>query len=576
MSISSLAARNLKSFDDVRDEIQKQKIVSIFFMGNERNPELIVLGFEKKAYYIFGGDVKTLPDYFNEKIIITNSAKSIFRYLDFKENQNIYDIILMAYILNSEKIYRDISYIFNEYLGGNYLSYEDITGKGAKKLMVALVDEKILSSYAGSMIQGSLAIYSLLIEKLKKEALENIYYEIELPLAKVLSIMENAGLKIDINYLDLLIEKFDKRIIELEKDIYLKSGEEFNINSPKQLANILFNKLNLPKLKKIKTGFSTDNEVLLLLKDAHPVVSDLVNYRTIIKIKTGFLDVIKGYLKNDSKIFPYYNQNITATGRLSSSEPNIQNIPVRDDEGREIRKIFIPLNGHNKIIKADYSQIELRILAHFSKDEKLKEYFLSEKDIHKMTAAEIFGINEDDVTENQRRVAKTINFGIIYGMSKYGLSKELKISLLQAGYYIDKFFNTYKKVKKYQEEIINFAREKGYVETISGRKRYIPNINSKNKTIREFAERVAINSPIQGTAADIIKKAMIEIMDWFNNDKLKSKMILQIHDELVFSVCEEEKEKIKTGIREIMENVIKLNIPLKIKLGEGKNWYECG
>ncbi|MCX8093440.1 MAG: DNA polymerase I [Candidatus Goldbacteria bacterium] len=571
-----LKTYNIKSFDEIKEDIQKQKTISIFIMGGERKPELIIIGFESQAYYIYGNDFNVMPDFIKDKNIITNSAKFIYSCFDNNRNLNIQDIMLMAYILNSEKTYRDISHIFTEYLGGNYLSYEDITGKGAKKIMIALVDEKIISSYCSSIIQGAHAVCPLLIERLKKESLQNIYYDIELPLAYVLSCMEKTGLKIDTSYLELLIEKFNKKIKELEKEIYIKAGGEFNINSPKQLSDILFNKLNLPKLKKIKTGFSTDNEVLMMLKDMHPIVADLISYRTIIKIKTGFLDVIRGFVNKDSTIFPYYHQNITATGRLSSSDPNIQNIPVRDDEGKEIRKIFIPLYDNSVILKADYSQIELRILAHFSGDNKLKEYFLLGKDVHSMTAAEIFGIPEKDVTQNQRRIAKTINFGIIYGMSKYGLSKELKISLQQAGYYIDRFFNTYKMVKKYHEDIINSARLKGYVETILGRKRYIQDINSRNKTLREFAERIAINSPIQGSAADIIKKAMIEIMDWLKNEKLKSKMILQIHDELVFSVFIEEKEIIKLKIKEIMENTVKLNVPLEIKIGEGKNWYECG
>lgn len=573
---SPLIAQNIKSFDEIKDELQKQETIALFFLGDERKPELVITGFEKQAYYIFGGDFKSIPDYFNEKGIITNSAKTVFCHLDKNGKGTVNDLILISYILNPEKIYRDISHIFAEYLGGNYLSYEDIVGKGVKKVMVELVDEKILSSYTGSMVKASFSILPKLIEKLQIESLKSVYFDIELPLARVLSYMERTGLKIDINYLDSLKKKIDRRIIELERNIYDKVGLEFNLNSPKQLSDILFGKLGLPKIKKIKTGFSTDNEVLLMLQNAHPVVPEIISYRTFVKIRTGFLEVIQNFTDKDSKIFPYYNQNITATGRLSSSEPNIQNIPVRDEEGREIRKIFVPLNKDNVILKADYSQIELRILTHFSGDERLKEYFLSEKDVHTMTAAEIFGINEKDVMENQRRIAKIINFGIIYGMSKYGLSRELKISLQQAGNYIDKFFKTYKNIKEYQEEAINFARKNGYVETLFGRKRYIPNINSKNKTIREFAERVAINSPIQGTAADIIKKAMIEIMDWIVNEKLRSKMILQVHDELVFSVFEDEKEKIKIGVRKIMESIVKLNIPLKIKLGEGKNWYECG
>ncbi|HPD18144.1 MAG TPA: DNA polymerase I, partial [Candidatus Goldiibacteriota bacterium] len=574
--MAAMPAGNIFSFNEIAEEIQKQKTIALFFMGNERKPELLIIGFENQAYYIFGKDFKTIPDCFYKKNIVTNSAKTIFFHSNGQNAGTIYDLMLISYILHSEKTYRDVSHVFTEYLGGNYLSYDDVSGKGAKKVSIENVDKKILSLYAGSVVKASFLILPELTKKIKVESLENVYYDIELPLAKVLCIMEKTGLKIDVNYLNLLIEKFNSKINELEKSIYEKAGCTFNLNSPKQLSDVLFNKLNLQKVKKIKTGFSTNNEVLLMLQNAHPVVQEIINYRTFSKIKTSFLDVILNFTDENSKIFPYYNQTVAATGRLSSSEPNIQNIPVRDEEGREIRKVFIPLNKGDIIIKADYSQIELRILAHFSNDEKLMEYFLSDKDIHTMTAAEIFGINEKDVIENQRRVAKTINFGIIYGMSSYGMSRELKIPLKQAAFYIEKFFQTYKNVRKYQEEMINFAQKNGYVETLLGRKRYVPDINSSNKTMREFAERIAINSPIQGTAADVIKKAMIEIVDLFIKDKLKSKMILQVHDELVFSVNVEEKEKIKTEVKRIMENVIKLNVPLKIKTGEGKNWYECG
>ncbi len=574
--MAAMPAGNIFSFNEIAEEIQKQKTIALFFMGNERKPELLIIGFENQAYYIFGKDFKTIPDCFYKKNIVTNSAKTIFFHSNGQNAGTIYDLMLISYILHSEKTYRDVSHVFTEYLGGNYLSYDDVSGKGAKKVSIENVDKKILSLYAGSVVKASFLILPELTKKMKVESLENVYYDIELPLAKVLCIMEKTGLKIDVNYLNLLIEKFNSKINELEKSIYEKAGCTFNLNSPKQLSDVLFNKLNLQKVKKIKTGFSTNNEVLLMLQNAHPVVQEIINYRTFSKIKTSFLDVILNFTDENSKIFPYYNQTVAATGRLSSSEPNIQNIPVRDEEGREIRKVFIPLNKGDIIIKADYSQIELRILAHFSNDEKLIEYFLSDKDIHTMTAAEIFGINEKDVIENQRRVAKTINFGIIYGMSSYGMSRELKIPLKQAAFYIEKFFQTYKNVRKYQEEMINFAQKNGYVETLLGRKRYVPDINSSNKTMREFAERIAINSPIQGTAADVIKKAMIEIVDLFIKDKLKSKMILQVHDELVFSVNVEEKEKIKTEVKRIMENVIKLNVPLKIKTGEGKNWYECG
>ncbi len=425
-------------------------------------------------------------------------------------------------------------------------------------------------------LENAEKLKDILIKKLEKYNLFKIYTDIELPLTKILSDMEKEGIKIDRELLLKLIEDVSEEIILTENKIYEISGERFNINSPKQLSEILFNKLNLPVQKKIKTGYSTDNEVLQNLLPYHEIISEILKYRTLVKYKTAFLDSIKNFLDKDNRIYPSYNQNVTATGRLSSSNPNIQNIPAKDDKVREIRKIFIPLSENEIVLKADYSQIELRILAHICKDPALINIYNNNGDIHTMVAASIFGEKPEKITRNQRRIAKTINFGIIYGMSSFGLAKELGISHSEAKDFIDKFFKTFPDVKKYQENIIKFARDNGYVETISGRKRFIQNILSKNKTIRELAERAAMNAPIQGSAADIIKIAMANIYNEFIKNSLKTKIILQVHDELVFSVLKKEKDAVEKIVKDKMEKVVKLNVPLLIDMGFGRNWYECG
>jgi DNA polymerase-1 len=316
--------------------------------------------------------------------------------------------------------------------------------------------------------------------------------------------------------------------------------------------------------------------VLLALESGHAIVAEILRYRMLNKLKTGFLETIKEKLSEDNKLYPDYNQSVTATGRLSSSNPNIQNIPVRGEEAREIRKIFVPLENNEIMIKADYSQIELRILAHFSQDKKLTEAFIRGEDIHSLTASEVFGVPPDFLTREHRRAAKTINFGIVYGISPFGLAKQLQVANHEAKRYIDSFFSTFSGVKKYQEETIKAAKENGFVTTLSGRKRFMADINSSNRAVREFAERAAINAPIQGTAADIIKIAMILINEEFKKSGFGAKMILQVHDELVFSVPKKETAAVKNCVKNIMESAMKINVPLTVTMGQGDNWYECG
>lgn len=566
-------ASHISSFEPLEKQLKSADAVTVIFCGNDRQPELVLFSAGKEMYYIYGKDYKTLPESLNGKKIVTNSAKTVFTNLGRKAGE-VVDIMLQAYLLNPEKSYNDMSHVFTEYGGGMYLSYEDVAGKGAKKIMIELADPQALSDYASSMLDTAPAVAEKLKKKLKEEKIDAVYGELEMPVSYVLSVMEATGLKIDRGLLDELQKKTEKQIKKCEEKIFGDVGFEFNINSPKQLGEVLFEKLKLPPQKKNKTGYSTDSEVLSALEKLHPVVAEILRNRTLVKLKTGFLDVIKGFLTKENRIYPVYNQNVAATGRLSASEPNIQNIPVREDEGKEIRKIFIPLEKKHVIIKADYSQIELRIMAHFSGDKKLIEAYEEGVDIHSITASEVFGVDLKAVDQHQRRAAKTINFGIIYGISPYGLAKQLSISPGEAGEYIDKFFATFPGVRKYQEDTAASAAKHGWVETLTGRRRYMANINSKNRGIREFAERAAVNMPIQGTAADIIKKAMIEIQEWLEREKLETKMILQVHDELVFSSPVSEKDLVKKEIKRMMEGALKLDVPLTVSIGEGSNWGE--
>ena len=397
------------------------------------------------------------------------------------------------------------------------------------------------------------------------------YTEIEIPLSYVLAKMENKGVFIDKEKLENLKREVKNNLEQLEKEIYEIAGIRFNLNSPKQLAEILFKKLKLPPVKKTKTGYSTDAEVLHKLANLHPLPAKILEYREFFKLYSTYIEPFFKYIKNDGRIHPKFNQTGTATGRLSCSEPNLQTVPIKTEFMRKMREI-ISSPPEYLLISADYSQIELRILAHLSQDENLKKAFVENKDIHSETAKAIFG--KEDITYEERRKAKVVNFGITYGISPYGLSKELNIDVHEAQKIIERYFNRYPKVLDWIKKVIEQAREKGYVETLLGRRRYIPEIKSDIKSVREFGERVAINMPVQGTAADLIKKAMIDIDKEFEKENIDACIILQIHDELLIEVNEKMVNKVKDIVKEKMENALKLNVPLKVEIGVGKNWAE--
>lgn len=419
-------------------------------------------------------------------------------------------------------------------------------------------------------------LYKKYYEILKAENMLQLYEEIEKPLLSVLFDMEEAGVKVSVDMLDELSARFDSLANEYKNKVYEKCGCEFNLNSPSQLGEVLYSKLGLTEVKKAKTNkYTTGAEVLEKLKDKNPVVDDILKYRLYQKLRSTYLEGYKPLInKNNSLVHTTYNQTITTTGRLSSTNPNLQNIPVREDEGREIRKIFIPRDG-NVFIDADYSQIELRLLAHFSGCKELIEAYNSGTDIHSVTAAQVFGVPVEEVTAKMRREAKAVNFGIIYGLSDFGLSRNLNIPLTTAKEYIEKYFATYSAVKDFMNSNVAFAKEHGYVSTLTGRKRIIPEIKSANYNIRQFGERAAMNMPLQGSSADIIKIAMNNVYKALKKQGLKTKLILQVHDELVLDAPEEEVQKAAGILKYEMENAVKLKVPLTVEVHTGKNWYDA-
>ena len=398
----------------------------------------------------------------------------------------------------------------------------------------------------------------------------------ELPLSFILGDMEIAGITVDPTRLHQMKGDFSQRLQDIEQKIYAEAGEEFNINSPKQLGVILFEKMGLPVIKKTKTGYSTAVDVLEQLREQAPIVEDILNYRQIAKIQSTYVEGLLRVIANDGKVHTRYVQTLTQTGRLSSVDPNLQNIPIRLEEGRQIRAAFVPRHKDWLIYSSDYSQIELRVLAHISKDEHLRAAFIEGQDIHASTAMRVFGIEKaEEVTPNMRRQAKAVNFGIVYGISDYGLSQNLGITRKAAQQYIDTYFEKYPGVKNYMEEIVREAKEQGFVETLYHRRRYLPEINSRNFNLRSFAERTAINTPIQGSAADILKIAMIELNKRMKEAGLEAVMLLQVHDELVFEVPESELETLDKLVKEVMEHAVSLEVPLITDSSWGATWYEA-
>ena len=484
-----------------------------------------------------------------------------------------FDLLLASYIVNPQNSAHDLPGVANFYGIVDATYDEEIYGKGAKR---KLPDESV---YAEHIVRKSFVgkqLHEILDNELRENEQEQLFYELEMPLSIILGEMEYLGVKADVNRLKEMKKDLDERLKQIEGKIHELAGREFNIDSPKQLGVVLFEDLGLPVIKKTKTGYSTAADVLEKLQHEHEIVDQILLYRQLRKLQSTYLEgLLKVVHADTDKIHTRFNQVLTQTGRLSSVDPNLQNIPIRLEEGRRIRQAFIPSKENWVMLAADYSQIELRVLAHISKDEKLIEAFKQGKDIHTQTAAEVFNVQPDEVTPLMRRHAKAVNFGIVYGISDYGLSQSLGITRKEAGVFIDTYFNSYPGVKQYMDEIVNQAKRDGFVETIMHRRRYLPDINARNFNRRSFAERTAMNSPIQGSAADIIKQAMIDVKNALEKTDIEANLLLQVHDELIFEVAKEDVEKLKDVVTQAMENTIQIDVPLLVDASYGDTWYDA-
>ena len=487
--------------------------------------------------------------------------------------ETLFDVLIAAYLLNPLKNDYEPEDVANEYLEISLQSRKQMFDK--MRLTDAVTQNpEAFAEYAGSIAYVCFAAQEKLEERLLSEGMKDLFEEIEMPLSRVLYEMEKEGIAVRRDELQSYGDALTGRIRELEKSIHEKAGCEFNINSPKQLGEVLFEKMGLKGGKKTKTGYSTAADILEKLAPDHPVVEEILEYRGLTKLKSTYADGLADYIGEDGRIHTSFNQTITATGRISSTEPNLQNIPMRTELGRLIRKVFVPKDGY-VFTDADYSQIELRVLAHISGDEQLIEAYRSDADIHRITASKVFHTPFEEVTDLQRRNAKAVNFGIVYGISSFGLSQDLSITRKEASEYIEQYFATYPKVKEFLDGQVEKAKETGYVTTIYGRKRPIPELKSSNFMQRSFGERVAMNSPIQGTAADIMKIAMIHVWEELRERKLSSRLILQIHDELLIETKREEAEEVARLLEEEMKKAAKLEVSLEADVHTGENWYDA-
>ena len=524
---------------------------------------------------------KFLPIFSNEeKTIIGHNIKfdlSILARYDIQIKNNLWDTMIAHYLIDPEQNH-GMDYLSDVFLDYTTIAIEELIGKGRNQISMRDVAVEKVKEYAAEDADITLQLYEKFKPVITEKKLEGLFHVIEMPLVNVLAKMESNGVKIDIEGLRQISEEQSKEIREIENNIYEMAGTSFNIGSPKQLGEILFEKLNIKApAKKTKTGqYPTGEDILQKIVNENPIVKNILDYRSLTKLKSTYVDALPSLVNlNDSLIHTSYNQAITATGRLSSNNPNLQNIPVRTDKGREIRKAFIPRDEDHILLAADYSQIELRIIAHLSGDVVMQEAFRSGKDIHADTASRVYNVAIEDVTKEMRRNAKAVNFGIIYGMSAFGLAERLGISRSEASQIIKNYFKEYTGIQEYIDRQLDFAKQNGYVETMLGRRRYLKDINAGNSVVRNFAERNAINAPIQGTSADMIKIAMANIHNEMIGCNMKSKMILQVHDELVFDVYKEELDSLSLIVKDKMINALPLSVPIEVNLNTGTNWLEA-
>jgi len=501
-------------------------------------------------------------------IVFLNSFGIGYKALSF-------DTMIGAYILNPSAKSYEISLLLEEYFDIHIKSEEEVFQKGAKKKSFSDVSKEDASLFACSEAKAQNLLKEHIEKRLCELSQKELYYDLELPLVLVLADMEICGVKADPKKLSQLSDAFTKKEKELTLKIYELSGIEFNINSPKQLGEVLFERLGLKSGKKTKTGYSTSMDVLSKIKNQHPVVELVLEYRRISKLNSTYAEGLKTNLSSDGKIHSSFNQTVTVTGRISSTEPNLQNIPMRSSEGREIRKAFVPEDESFVFLSADYSQIELRVLAHISGDENMTKDFLNSEDIHTATAMKIFGVSKEEVTPLLRTRAKAVNFGIVYGMGEFSLSQDLGISVYEAKSYIESYLGKYEKVKEYMTSVVDFAKKNGFVKTILNRRRYLNDINASNFILRSAAERTAMNTPVQGSAADIIKFAMVKVSKRLKSENLESRLVLQVHDELIIETKKTELEKVKKLLLEEMENAYPLSVPLIAEVSVGDDWFSC-
>lgn len=565
---SSKAALNTIKFINVKDKDDLKNIediVSLYIEVNAENyhdADIVGIGLcdSKNNYFINNTLLEDVVDILKNKRIYTYDQKKNIVVLKKEglEVNSVFDVMIAAYLLNINSK-DDIAYLMNSN-GCEVTFYSQSLKNGFDKKDIVLKARFIYD------------IVPQYLDSLKKEEMFDLFNNIEMPLITVLANMEYNGIRVDANILKDMENEMSGRIDEIVKEIYDLAGEEFNISSPKQLGVILFEKLNLPGAKKTKTGYKTDVSILNKLVNEHPIISKILEYRGLSKIKSTYLEGLTNYIREDGKIHTIYKQNLTRTGRLSSVEPNLQNIPARDEDGRKIRKAFLP--EYDMFLSSDYSQMELRVLAHVSGSKELQQAFINGEDIHSRVAADMYGIPIEEVTKEQRKTAKAVIFGIVYGISGFGLGENLEISAKEARSFINKYYELYPGVKNYMDNVVKDAYRDGYVKTLFNRKRLIDELNNKNFMIRQSGERIALNTPIQGTSADIMKIAMVNIFKEMQEKKLKSKMLLQVHDELIFDVVKEEKDILEELVTRNMENGVKIDVPFKVSHDYGTDWYE--
>ncbi|MCM1325548.1 MAG: DNA polymerase I [Bacteroidales bacterium] len=561
LAVEGTAGRRTRLLGAAISTEKDGKEETIFYFENQQDAsEESALGSRLRA---FSGRVKPA----------TFDIKQQYAYLSQENPERYFDILIGAYLLNPLKSDYDMESIAAEHLEMMIPGRNEVFGKQSLTEAFRQNPDKCMEYFCRGAYVARKAS-KVIADKLAASGMEHLMREIEMPLSLVLFDMEKEGVEAKKEELKAYGDALISRILELEASIQKQAGAEFNINSPKQLGEVLFEKMGLPGGKKTKTGYSTAADVLEKLSEGHPIVKDILEYRGLVKLKSTYADGLAVFIGTDSRIHTNFNQTITATGRISSTEPNLQNIPMRMELGRKIRKVFVPREGCI-FMDADYSQIELRVLAHMSGDEQLIEAYHSAQDIHRITAAKVFHVRQDEVTDLQRRNAKAVNFGIVYGISSFGLSQDLSISKKEAAAYIEQYFSTYPKVKEFLDGLVSGAKENGYVTTMFGRRRPVPELSSSNFMQRSFGERVAMNSPIQGTAADIIKIAMIKVWKALKENNLRSKLILQVHDELLIETWKEEEVAVQKILEENMKTAADLRVTLEVDLHTGENWYEA-